>query len=236
MALFILILRPCRRQDMPFRIFTWRIHRSSTGSHGSQGKFLSSSHLWIQSRPVRSQVGLLPAGHRQQISSAYKMYARNDDMGWQESTGFKRTFSINVQIEFVGVWYTRVPTCRSLFQSNTLCRDTVCSSGMIPYTLPLMVSNTSLRYFRHALSLDERRARFKANYWHRLKDSNQKGTKIGEMPRSNQRHPHNHSSHDHDHKMSLKENHGPSTTDVREVWFAGCHSGMRNHLRAAFPI
>ena len=107
---------------------------------------------------------------------------------------------------------------------------------MIPYTLPLIVSNTSIRYFRHALSLDERRARFKASYWHRLQDSNQKGTKVGETPRSNRRHPHYHSSHDHDHKMSPKKKHRPSATDVREVWFAGCHSGMRNRLEAAFPI
>ena len=39
------------------------------------------------------------------------MYARDDEMGWEESIGFKKTFSIDVEIEFLGVWYARVPTC-----------------------------------------------------------------------------------------------------------------------------
>ena len=109
---------------------------------------------------------------------------------------------------------------------------------MIPYTLPLMLSNTSLRYFRHAIALDERRARFKANYWHRLQDNKQKGTKIGEMPRSNQHHPQYYSSHDRDRdtEMSSEEKDRPRATDVREVWFAGCHSGTRNRLEAVFVI
>jgi hypothetical protein len=46
-----------------------------------------------------------------------------------------------------------------------LLRDTVHSVGLIPRTLPFATSNTIVRTFRHALSLDERRARFKANLW-----------------------------------------------------------------------
>ena len=99
-----------------------------------------------------------------------------------------------------------------------------------------MVSNTSLRYFRHAIALDERRARFKANYWRRLQDSKQKGTKIGEMPRSTQHHPQYHSGHDRDPNMNPEERDRPRATDVREVWFAGCHSGTRNRLEAVFAI
>jgi len=33
------------------------------------------------------------------------MYSRNDRQGWENSNAFKKAFSINVTIEFVGVWY-----------------------------------------------------------------------------------------------------------------------------------
>jgi hypothetical protein len=34
------------------------------------------------------------------------MYTRDNDEGWEQSTKFKKAFSMDVQIEFVGVWYT----------------------------------------------------------------------------------------------------------------------------------
>lgn len=46
-------------------------------------------------------------------------------------------------------------------------RDTVSSVGIIPRKLPFTTSNTLVRTFRHALALDERRAKFKANTWNR---------------------------------------------------------------------
>ena len=67
--------------------------------------------LWILSGLTRSQVGLLPAGNHQQVPFAYKMFSRNDQTGWDQSKVFKKAFSIDVQIEFVGVWYARVLTC-----------------------------------------------------------------------------------------------------------------------------
>ena len=60
----------------------------------------------------------------------------------------KRTFSIDVPIHFVGVW------------------DTVASVGLLARRLPFVRSNTAIRVFRHAVSLDERRAKFKPNTWH----------------------------------------------------------------------
>ncbi|KAK0243595.1 hypothetical protein EDD85DRAFT_804498 [Armillaria nabsnona] len=95
------------------------------------------------------KVGLLPADNRQQVPFAYKMYTRTDKVGWEQSTAFKQAFSNDVQIEFLGVW------------------DTVDSVGLIPKRLPFTTSNTILRTFRHAVSLDERRAKFKANLWNR---------------------------------------------------------------------
>jgi len=50
------------------------------------------------------KVGLLPAGNSQQVPFAYKMYTRSDDIGWEQSTEFKKAFSVDVSIEFVGVW------------------------------------------------------------------------------------------------------------------------------------
>jgi len=51
------------------------------------------------------KVGLLPAGNFQQVPFAYKMYTRGDNVGWEQSTEFKKAFSVDVEIEFVGVWY-----------------------------------------------------------------------------------------------------------------------------------
>ncbi len=46
-------------------------------------------------------------------------------------------------------------------------RDTVDSVGVVPKRLPFTTSNTIIRTFRHAVSLDERRVRFKQNIWNR---------------------------------------------------------------------
>ncbi|KAF8718271.1 hypothetical protein AX14_011954 [Amanita brunnescens Koide BX004] len=93
------------------------------------------------------KVGLLPKDNYQQLPFAYKMYSRTDSVGWDQSNGFRKSFSVDVPIEFVGVW------------------DTVDSVGYIPKRLPFTTSNTIIRTFRHAVSLDERRAKFKMNLW-----------------------------------------------------------------------
>ena len=68
----------------------------------------------------------------------------------------------------------------------------MCSVGVIPRTLPFIAHNTAIRTFRHALSLDERRVKFKPDYFHGDGDD-------------------------------CTEADG--NTDVKEVWFAGCHCG-----------
>ena len=132
------------------------------------------------------KVGLLPRYNLQQVPFAYKMYATADDNGWKQSNAFKKTFSNDVDIEFVGVWLVQVyilllPSCspfkvfiRVLFNLLWLFyyllfffRDTVNSVGLIPHSLPFTTSNTVVNTFRHAVSLDERRAKFKANLWNR---------------------------------------------------------------------
>ncbi|KAI0756454.1 hypothetical protein C8Q80DRAFT_1128679 [Daedaleopsis nitida] len=137
------------------------------------------------------KVGLLPAHNRQQIPFAYRMYSRTDALGWKQSTAFKKVFSIDIDIEFIGVW------------------DTVCSVGVVPRRLPFTASNTAIRTFRHALSLDERRAKFRANHYQRpSKWEREQGTHPGDMPRpthrsaSNPRRPHSRSNSSKSKSMS----------------------------------
>ncbi|EGN98587.1 hypothetical protein SERLA73DRAFT_169524 [Serpula lacrymans var. lacrymans S7.3] len=63
----------------------------------------------------------------------------------------QQTFSRDVRVDFVGVW------------------DTVQSTGILMNrSLPFTDSNTSIRTFRQALALDEHRAKFRPNLYHRL--------------------------------------------------------------------
>jgi hypothetical protein len=66
------------------------------------------------------------------------------------------------------VFGTSVPSHHPpTFDLTLTLRDTVNSVGIIPRRLPFTTSNTIVRTFRHAVSLDERRAKFKANLWNR---------------------------------------------------------------------
>ncbi|KAJ8588685.1 hypothetical protein M405DRAFT_882037 [Rhizopogon salebrosus TDB-379] len=89
---------------------------------------------------ARALVGMVHKVGTSRFLFAYHMYSRNDEKGWEESKAFKKAFSIRaVDIEFVGVW------------------DTVNAVGIIPKRLPFTRANDGIKYFRHALSLDERR-------------------------------------------------------------------------------
>ena len=73
------------------------------------------------------KVGLLPKDNFQQVPFAYKMYKRADHVGWEQSTEFKKAFSVDVNIEFIGVWYE--------FTSHILVfRETHCLKLGIPLT------------------------------------------------------------------------------------------------------
>lgn len=161
------------------------------------------------------------------------MFTKTDELGWKQSTAFKKAFSVDVDIEFLGVW------------------DTVCSVGLIPRTLPFTASNTSIKTFRHAVSLDERRAKFKANLFnYATKEEEQLGTQPGDMPKSTAsdagantidilgplsdpikkatngdtktKKPKSMHALEREFSEHDKCNH---ETNVLEVWFAGCHCG-----------
>ena len=50
------------------------------------------------------KIGLLPACNHQQVPFAYKMYTQTDEKGWAQSVAFKKAFSVDVEVDFVGVW------------------------------------------------------------------------------------------------------------------------------------
>ncbi|GBE84989.1 hypothetical protein SCP_0701740 [Sparassis crispa] len=96
------------------------------------------------------KIGLLPRENMEQIPFAYKLYKKTDSTSLELAAGFKETFCRTVHIEFVGVW------------------ETIASVGLIVgRTLPFVTANTTVKTFRQALSLDEHRARFKPNLYHR---------------------------------------------------------------------
>jgi uncharacterized protein (DUF2235 family) len=51
------------------------------------------------------KVGLLPPSNSEQVPFAYTIYLRTDDFGWEQANEFKKAFSIDVDVEFLGVWY-----------------------------------------------------------------------------------------------------------------------------------
>lgn len=172
------------------------------------------------------KVGLLPAGNHQQVPFAYKMFSRDDSEGWRQSTAFKKAFSNDVEIEFLGVW------------------DTVSSVGLIPRRLPFTQANNAVRYFRHAISLDEHRCKFRASYWQPWRNK-PRGTRPGDMPHSNRadgppvvhehyavHHPLSARGPEHAHGRKARQEYLEHRadvidrdweTDVLEVWFAGNH-------------
>ncbi|KAJ3818280.1 hypothetical protein F5880DRAFT_1685007 [Lentinula raphanica] len=153
------------------------------------------------------KVGILPACNHQQVPFAYKMFTRDDEIGYAQSAAFKKAFSVDATIEFVGVW------------------DTVNSVGLVPHRLPFTTSNTLVKTFRHAVSLDERRAKFKANLWNPHPDhdhdhaNDEAATKDG--GKHTQSHHHRHRHLDLEHDRFFKD--ANQKTDIQEVWFSGCH-------------
>ncbi|EDR03930.1 uncharacterized protein LACBIDRAFT_306617 [Laccaria bicolor S238N-H82] len=152
------------------------------------------------------KIGLLPVCNHQQVPFMYKMYTRPDELGWKQSNTFKRAFYIDVDIEFIGVW------------------DTVNSVGLILRRLPFTTSNTIVRTFRHAISLDGHHTKFKANLWNRPNDDEKTlsvmDQHVGLIKQKAGPHPSKSRLH------ALERQYGVErlkVTDIDEVWFAGCH-------------
>ncbi|KZP18957.1 hypothetical protein FIBSPDRAFT_1045887 [Athelia psychrophila] len=188
------------------------------------------------------KVGLLGRDNPEQVPFAYKVYKRSDDNGAVLAAGFKRTFARDVKVEFLGVF------------------DTVSSVGvLVKKNLPFTAANSAVKTFRHALSLDERRAKFQPNLYHRpspnpAKDpqhASQVVPHVSYFKRlgremmaeganikkrlSFKRSPRTSSlSSDHSDMskdeapadVGLSEDAELDVTDVKEVWFSGCHADV----------
>jgi uncharacterized protein (DUF2235 family) len=143
--------------------------------------------------------------------------------------------------------------CRVYCSGLTLTtRDTVDSVGVIPKRLPFTTSNTIIRTFRHAVSLDERRVRFKENLWNRPTEKEKNlgldvsPSEQGSSTSVSKKGSHGDGGSPHHPKhfgnfLTIKNSGADETldrfevmfadpekeqTDVEEVWFAGCHCGM----------
>ena len=182
------------------------------------------------------KVGLLPPRNIQQISFAYEFYKNDTPEGWKQSADFKKTFCIDVCVYFLG------------------CFDSVASVGFIPRQLPLSSTPTNKpRYFRHAMALDERRAKFKIcrhqnRSWDDIEkvaspiDTNTQSTlsklfgflpnyknQNDTPPKSSPQMKHDKTKHpgimDEEYDR-LTKHEAPFDTDVLEVWFAGAHADI----------
>lgn len=170
------------------------------------------------------------------------MYKSDDKKGWEQSRQFKKTFSIDVDIEFVGVWcvlyYTSIVVKVPADHLIQIFRDTVGSVGIIPKRLPFTKSNSHIRHFRHAVSLDERRAKFKVNLWNRTTDDEHAlGVKKGDMPRGHAMPEKKKRVSDVKSQDSVQltqsqfedqyddDDDDDEPTDIDEVWFGGAHTG-----------
>ncbi|RDL35486.1 Uncharacterized protein BP5553_07417 [Venustampulla echinocandica] len=113
------------------------------------------------------KVGLLPAHNSAQVSFAYSFYKNDTPEGWKLSAEFKRTFCTNVLVYFVGVW------------------DCVASVGFIPRMLPFSKTPTNtIHYFRHAMALDEHRAKFKVCQWQHQEPNTKARNTIDNAPKA----------------------------------------------------
>ncbi|KAJ7845389.1 hypothetical protein B0H14DRAFT_2584717 [Mycena olivaceomarginata] len=132
--------------------------RALAGMLHKARKFHNSTPREPNRSTISAQVGLLPRDNEEQISFAFKMYQKTSAAGIQMAAGYKQTFCQNVQVEFLGVW------------------ETVASVGVIMgRTLPYTSVNSSVKTFRHAVSLDEHRVRFQPY----LLEPKPDGTKLG---------------------------------------------------------
>ncbi|KAH9478761.1 hypothetical protein JR316_0009222 [Psilocybe cubensis] len=124
-----------------------------------------------------NKIGLLPKSREDQVERAYESYKQKGKDYKKEWQAFREiNGSRDVPIEFLGVW------------------DTVSSVGVVyGKTLPFADRNGSVKTFRHAVALDEHRARFRQDMWRLPKFS------------------------EHNKKP------WSWSTDADQVWFAGAH-------------
>ena len=115
------------------------------------------------------KVGLLPVSNRQQFPFAYKMYTEDNEWGWKQSIAFEKTFSMDVDIECPGVWLVFIISLVLRFFPYSLCSLVFFFQGFCLFNGTDLntstIDNFQNHSVRHAISLDERRARFQVGLW-----------------------------------------------------------------------
>jgi uncharacterized protein (DUF2235 family) len=96
----------------------------------------------------------------------------------------------------------------------SILRDSVNSVGLFPQRLPFTITNSGIRVYRHAISLDERRAKFKVSMSPGIG-----GEKEG--PRIKQSHRDKPKREKTLWELEHKWSDPCAPTDVLEVWFSG---------------
>lgn len=143
-------------------------------------------------------------------------------------------------------------------------RDTVASVGLVPKYLPFVGSNSCIRWFRHAIALDEHRVKFLPSYWkssHDYEDEEEekraqsamdalqkllgleKEETVAKDTVTKRLKGHSRNQHSEVWKFENEINRATGMkTDAQEVWFAGVHTGMclvyarnRSGLIYSFP-
>ncbi|KAG8916628.1 hypothetical protein FRC01_002953 [Tulasnella sp. 417] len=150
------------------------------------------------------------------VASAYERYLDTSPDGKELAKDFKEQLGQPCPIEFLGLW------------------DTVSSVGIVTSRhLPFSASNSAVKTVRHALALDERRTKFRHNPWYGTarERSLDPPSFLREVisvivepipilsslfalpPRPEDIH-------------AVDDETQGRMTDVKEVWFAGCHSDV----------
>ncbi|KAK2467677.1 hypothetical protein APHAL10511_000532 [Amanita phalloides] len=148
------------------------------------------------------KIGIIPKENIQQVDFAFNIYGTTGYAGYKLSREFKQTFASPVSVDFVGVW------------------DTVSSVGLIPQMHPYTSINYAVKTFRHALALDERRARFRPNVWNEMTPDREQELDI-DLPE-----PSSFSGSDSNRDAFTYVPPDRDYADTNEVWFSGCHADI----------
>ncbi|KAF8630318.1 hypothetical protein AX15_002991 [Amanita polypyramis BW_CC] len=167
------------------------------------------------------KVGIIPKENMEQVDFAFSVYSTTGYEGYKLSREFKNTFASPVSVEFVGVW------------------DTVSSVGIIPRVHPYTSINYAVKTFRHALALDERRARFRPNVWSEATPAREQELDVDLLEPDCDGLDATQGRDDWQYKAPNRD-----FADVKEVWFAGCHADVgggshstkRNQSLSAIPL
>jgi len=124
-------------------------------------------------------------------------------------------------------------TCPSITHLISSCRDTVHSVGLIEKHMPFTGTNNAILYTRHALSLDERRVKFRPFFWN-SRDGGGDAAALGHSKEDSEDTLDTTEGEEspvevRDYEARVNSENG-SETNVKEVFFAGAHCGTSRSI------